>query len=90
MKDKIISIAEQLKDNKISEKKAKQLLLDLLGVMDMLPTDEEIIKHSKNVTDFWERNGRDMSGARDYYCGGADMARIHFRTKKGDVTGDYS
>lgn len=90
MKEQILQISDKLRKNEITDKEAQRLLLKLFGVMSMLPTDEEIIKHAGYMTDFWERNGRDMSGARDYICAGAEMVRTHFRTKKGDATGDYS
>ena len=90
MKTELLKIAQDLEQGNITETKAQDLLLSLFGVMSMLPTDEEIIKHAEYSTDFWQRNGRDMSGARDYFCAGADMVRRHFRTKKGDATDNYS
>jgi len=90
MKEQMLKIAKDLEQGSITETKAQDLLLGLFGVMSMLPTDEEIIKHSEYSTDFWHRNGRDMSVPREYFCAGADMVRRHFRTKKGDATGNYS
>ena len=90
MKEQIIKIGKELEQGTITENEAHSLLLCLFDVMSMLPTDEEIMKHAEYSTDFWHRNGRDMSIPRDYFCSGADMVRSHFRTKKGDITGDYS
>ena len=90
MKAEILEIADKLKNGEINTKEAHSLLLCLFDVMSMLPTDEEIIKHAEYSTDFWHRNGRDMSVPREYFCAGADMVRRHFRTKKGGATGNYS
>jgi hypothetical protein len=90
MREQIIKIAEDLKNKTITEEEAHGLLLCLFDVMSMLPPDEEIKKHAEYSTDFWHRNGRDMSVPREYFCAGADWVRCYFRTKKGDVTGDYS
>ena len=90
MKEQMLQISDKLRNNEITDKEAQRLFLDLFGVMSMLPTDEEIIKHAEYSTDFCHRNGRDMSVPREYFCAGADWVRQHFRTKKGDITGDYS
>jgi len=90
MKEEIKKIADKLKTGEINTKDAHGLLLSLFDVMNMLPTDEEIIKHAEYSTDFLHRNGTDMCIPREYFMTGADMVRRHFRTKKGNITGDYS
>lgn len=82
----MLKISDKLRNNQITDKEAQRLLLDLFDVMNMLPTDEEIIKHAEYSTDFLHRNGKDMSVPREYFYAGADMVRRHFRTKKYEVT----
>ena len=53
-----------------------------LKVLAMLPSDEELKKHAEHLTDFWHRNGEDMSAEREYFCMEGDWVRNYFRGQK--------
>ena len=78
---KRLEILEQVKNGTITPTEADAQLFGLCSVMSIFPKDEEIIKHSENMTDFLERNGTDMSVARNYICAGADLVKRLLRNK---------
>ena len=53
--------------------KKKKITIDINDISTFFPEAEEIAKHAEYMTDFWQRNGRDMSGARDYIMAGASL-----------------